>query len=216
MLEAPTFWSLLEKRAEATPDALVMVDDCHATGIVGPQGRGTPALHDVVDRIDLVTSTLGKALGGAMGGFIAGRQLVVDLLRQRARPYLFSNALSPALVGGARAAIRIVETGDHLRTQLDANANQFRSAMTTAGFELSGQDHPIIPVMIGDAEQATAMATRLGELGIYVTAFSYPVVPRDQARIRAQMNATHTPDQVDQCAQAFIQAATELNLPGVT
>ena len=194
-------------------DALVMVDDCHATGIIGPEGRGTPALHGVADRVDIVTSTLGKALGGAMGGFIAARQPVVDLLRQRARPYLFSNALSPALVGGARAAIRLARDSDHLRAQLLANAARFRHQMTEAGFRLTGEGHPIIPVMIGDAQMATAMASRLGELGIYVTAFSYPVVPRGEARIRTQMNAAHTTEQVDQCVQSFIQAAAELDLP---
>jgi glycine C-acetyltransferase len=132
-------------------EALVMVDDCHATGFIGPGGRGTPALHGVSDRVDIVTSTLGKAVGGGMGGFVAARQNIVDLLRQRARPYLFSNALAPALLGGARQALRLVADGDGLRERLVGNATRFRAAMTAAGFTLSGEGHPIIPVMIGDA-----------------------------------------------------------------
>jgi glycine C-acetyltransferase len=187
--------------------ALVMVDDCHATGFIGPQGRGTPALHGVVDRVDIVTSTLGKALGGAMGGFVAAKEGVVDLLRQRARPYLFSNALSPALVGGARAAIRLATQGDDLREQLASNATRFRAAMTDAGFELSGEGHPIIPVMIGDAAKASDMAARLLDEGIYVTAFSYPVVPMGSARIRTQMNAAHSHDDIDRAVAAFKKVA---------
>lgn len=197
-------------------DALVMVDDCHATGVVGPQGRGTPALHGVANRVDIVTSTLGKSLGGAMGGFIAARQGVVDLLRQRARPYLFSNSLSPAMVGGARAAIRISRDGDDLRNRLESNAAQFRTEMAAHGFDLTGEGHPIIPVMTGDARVATALADRLGELGVYVTAFSFPVVPRGAARIRTQMNAAHSPDDIDRCVAAFVQAATDVGLPGVS
>ncbi len=157
--------------------ALVMVDDCHATGLIGPEGRGTPAHFGVADRVDIVTSTLGKALGGGMGGFIAARQNIIDLLRQRARPYLFSNALAPALVEGGRAGLKLAREGIALRAQLQANAARFRSAMTAAGFQLSGADHPIIPVMIGDANTAATMAERLLTRGIYVTAFSYPVVP---------------------------------------
>ncbi len=193
-------------------DALVMVDDAHATGLVGPEGRGTPALHDVVDRVDIVTSTLGKALGGGMGGFIAARRPVVDLLRQRARPYLFSNALAPGLVGGARAAIAIARAGDDLRQRLRRNSERFRSAMESAGFELSGADHPIIPVMIGDAAAAGAMSERLLELGVYVTAFSYPVVPHGTARIRTQMNAAHTDDDIDRAVDAFTTAGREQGL----
>ncbi len=187
--------------------ALVMVDDCHATGFIGPQGRGTPAFHGVVDRVDIVTSTLGKALGGAMGGFVAAKKGVVDLLRQRARPYLFSNALSPALVGGARAAIRLATQSDDLREQLASNATRFRAAMTDAGFELSGEGHPIIPVMIGDAAKANDMAARLLDEGIYVTAFSYPVVPMGSARIRTQMNAAHSHDDIDRAVAAFKKVA---------
>ncbi len=195
-----------------TYDALVMVDDCHATGFIGPDGRGTPALHDVVERVDIVTSTLGKAMGGGMGGFIAARQNVVDLLRQRARPYLFSNALAPALVGGAMESLRLVRAGDDLRRQLESNATRFRSAMTTAGFELTGEGHPIIPVMIGDAALAAEMATRLLAEGVYVTAFSYPVVPIGTARIRTQMNAAHTDAEIDRAVAAFSRVGHELGI----
>jgi len=196
--------------------ALVMVDDCHATGLVGPEGRGTPSYHGVGDRVDIVTSTLGKALGGAMGGFVAANAAVVDLLRQRGRPYLFSNALSPAHVGGARAALRLALASADRRATLHANAQRFRAAMTDAGFTLTGADHPIIPVMLGDARVAGEMASRLMELGLYVTPFSYPVVPRGQARIRTQMSAAHTDDDIDTAVAAFVQAATELGLEGGT
>jgi glycine C-acetyltransferase len=193
-----------------------MVDDAHATGIVGPGGRGTPALHDVVDRVDIVTSTLGKALGGGMGGFIAARQGVVDLLRQRARPYLFSNALAPALLGGGRAGLAHARDDDWRRAQLEANAAQFRTGMTAAGFELSGRGHPIIPVMVGDAKMAAEMSTRLLERGVYVTAFSFPVVPRGTARIRTQMNAAHSAADIDAAMEGFVAVGTELGLIGST
>lgn len=195
-------------------DALVMVDDCHATGLVGPHGRGTPALHGVSDRVDIVTSTLGKAVGGGMGGFVAARQNIVDLLRQRARPYLFSNALAPALVGGALQAIRLVADGDALRERLVANAVRFRAAMTDAGFTLSGEGHPIIPVMIGDATLAAEMAAHLLDRGIYVTAFSFPVVPRGTARIRTQMNAAHSDQDIDRAVAAFVDVGAELGIVG--
>lgn len=193
-------------------DALVMVDDAHATGFIGPGGRGTPALHDVADRVDIVTSTLGKALGGGMGGFVAARQNVIDLLRQRARPYLFSNALAPALLGGAKAGLALVRDSDQRRTQLAANAQQFRAGMEAVGFELSGSGHPIIPVMIGDAALAAEMATRLLTHGIYVTAFSFPVVPRGQARIRTQMNAAHSSEDIDRTIEAFTVVGRVLGL----
>jgi len=196
--------------------ALVMVDDCHATGFIGPDGRGTPALHDLIHRVDIVTSTLGKALGGGMGGFAASRQPIIDLLRQRARPYLFSNALAPGLMGGARAAIRLAREGDALRRQLVSNAVRFRSAMTDAGFELSGAGHPIIPVMLGDAVLATEFARRLGKRSVYVTAFSYPVVPMGTARIRTQMNAAHTEADVDRAVEAFIEVGVQLEVIGST
>ncbi len=195
-------------------EALVMVDDCHATGFIGPDGRGTPALHGVSDRVDIVTSTLGKAVGGGMGGFVAARQNIVDLLRQRARPYLFSNALAPALLGGARQALRLVAHGDALRSRLVDNAVRFRTAMTSAGFTLSGEGHPIIPVMIGDATLAGEMAARLLDRGIYVTAFSYPVVPHGTARIRTQMNAAHSNDDLDRAITAFTEVGVELGIIG--
>ncbi len=195
-------------------DALVMVDDCHATGFIGPEGRGTPALHGVVDRVDIVTSTLGKALGGGMGGFVAARQNVVDLLRQRARPYLFSNALAPALVEGARAGLVLARAGDDLRARLEANSIHFRNAMTTAGFTLEGEGHPIIPVMVGEARLAADMADRLLERGVYVTAFSFPVVPMGTARIRTQMSAAHSPEDIDRAVTAFTSVGKELGLIG--
>ncbi len=193
-------------------EALVMVDDCHATGLIGPGGRGTPALHGVAERVDIVTSTLGKALGGGMGGFIAARQNVVDLLRQRARPYLFSNALAPGLVGGAIAGLALAHDGDERRSRLEANAAHFRERMTEAGFRLSGAGHPIIPVMVGEAAPAVEMADRLLERGVYVTAFSFPVVPHGTARIRTQMNASHTPHDVDRAVDAFVAVGRELGL----
>lgn len=193
-------------------NALIMVDDCHATGFLGPQGRGSYAHHGV--EVDFVTGTFGKALGGAMGGFICAKSNVVALLKQRARPYLFSNALSPAVCGSSLEAIRIAGAaeGDALRTQLFANAARYRAAMTEAGFTLLPGEHPIIPVMLGDAKLAQDMAARMLELGVYVIGFSFPVVPRGQARIRTQMSAAHTFDQIDQTVAAFITAGTELGV----
>lgn len=196
-------------------DALIMVDDCHATGFLGPQGRGSYAYHGV--EVDFVTGTFGKALGGAMGGFICANANVVALLKQRARPYLFSNALSPAVCGSSLEAIRIAagSEGDALREQLTANAARYRGAMTEAGFTLQPGEHPIIPVMLGDAKLAQDMAARLLELGVYVIGFSFPVVPRGQARIRTQMSAAHTFEQIDQVVAAFTQAGKELGvIPG--
>ena len=193
-------------------DALVMVDDCHATGFVGPGGRGTPALHGVSDRVDIITSTLGKALGGGMGGFVAARQPVIDLLRQRARPYLFSNALAPALVGGALAGLELIERGEELRLRLAENAEYFREAMTPLGFRLEGEGHPIIPVMLGDAELAGRFASRLLEEGVYATAFSYPVVPQGSARIRTQMNAAHSFFDLNAAVDAFEKVGRELGV----
>lgn len=193
-------------------NALIMVDDCHATGFLGPKGKGSYA-HAGVE-VDFVTGTFGKALGGAMGGFICARSNVVALLKQRARPYLFSNALSPAVCGSSLEAIRIAGAaeGDALRTQLFANAARYRAAMTEAGFTLLPGEHPIIPVMLGDAKLAQDMAARMLELGVYVIGFSFPVVPRGQARIRTQMSAAHTFDQIDQTVAAFITAGTELGV----
>ena len=192
--------------------ALVMVDDCHATGFIGPEGRGTPALHGVAERVDIVTSTLGKALGGGMGGFVAARREIVDLLRQRARPYLFSNAVAPALIAGASVAVDLARRGDELRARLVANAEHFRTQMTAAGFELLGAGHPIIPVLLGDAVLAQEFSARLLRRDVYVTAFSYPVVPRGTARIRTQMSAAHTTEQLDRAIEAFVETGRELEV----
>ena len=193
-------------------DALIMVDDCHATGFLGPKGRGSYAHHGV--EVDFVTGTFGKALGGAMGGFICARKAVVDLLKQRARPYLFSNALAPAVCGSSLEAIRIAQgdEGDALRSQLTANAARYRAAMTEAGFDLLAGEHPIIPVMLGDAKLAQTLAARLLELGVYVIGFSFPVVPRGAARIRTQMSAAHSFDHIDQTVAAFTTAGRELGV----
>ena len=204
---------LAEIRALAdTYDALIMVDDCHATGFMGDKGRGSYA-HCGVE-VDFVTGTFGKALGGAMGGFICATSPVVALLKQRARPYLFSNALSPAVCGSSLEAIRIAagDEGDTLRQQLFANAARYRVAMTEAGFDLLPGEHPIIPVMLGDARLAQDMAARMLELGVYVIGFSFPVVPRGAARIRTQMSAAHTFDQIDQVVEAFKTAGKELGV----
>ncbi|MEZ5755671.1 MAG: glycine C-acetyltransferase [Paracoccaceae bacterium] len=181
--------------------ALVMVDDCHATGFMGPGGRGTPAHFGV--KVDILTGTLGKALGGALGGYIAGPQAVVDLLRQRARPYLFSNALPPAVVGAALAALDIVEAADDLRAQLFENARYWRAGLEDAGFRLLPGEHPIVPVMLGDAKLAQGMAAELGQRGVHVAGFFFPVVPQGQARIRTQMNARLTRDDLDFALEAF-------------
>jgi glycine C-acetyltransferase len=184
--------------------AMVMVDDCHATGFTGPKGAGTPARAGV--QVDILTGTLGKALGGALGGYIAGPQPVIDLLRQRARPYLFSNALPPAVVGAALAALDIVETADDLRQRLTENATNWRKGLTAAGFTLLPGEHPIIPVMLGDAKLAQAMAADLNQRGVHVAPFFFPVVPKGQARIRTQMNAALTQQDLDFALDAFTQA----------
>jgi glycine C-acetyltransferase len=196
---------LPEIRALAdTYGALVMVDDCHATGFTGPQGRGTPARAGVA--VDLLTGTLGKALGGALGGYIAGPQPVIDLLRQRARPYLFSNALPPAVVGAALAALDIVEHADDLRAQLATNADYWRAGLTDVGFTLLPGSHPIIPVILGDAKLAQAMAADLYTRGVHVAPFFFPVVPKGAARIRTQMNAALTRQDLDFALDAFTMA----------
>tara|TARA_R110001592_G_scaffold38612_3_gene127316 strand:- start:1477 stop:2196 length:720 start_codon:yes stop_codon:yes gene_type:complete len=181
--------------------ALVMVDDCHATGFMGPKGAGTPA-HFNVD-VDILTGTLGKALGGAIGGYIAGPQAVIDLLRQRARPYLFSNSLPPSIVMAGIKALELIERGDDLRTQLFENAQYWRDGLTKLGFDLLPGEHPIIPVMLGEARLAQDMATCLFEEGVYVSGFFFPVVPRGKARIRTQMNAALTRDELDRALVAF-------------
>lgn len=188
-------------------DAQVMVDDCHATGFMGPQGRGTPAHAGVT--VDILTGTLGKAIGGALGGYIAGPQAVVDLMRQRARPYLFSNALPPMIVAAALAALDIVEQGDALRASLFSNAEHWREGLTDVGFDLLPGEHPIIPVMLYDAPKAQAMAARLFDLGVYVSGFFFPVVPKGRARIRTQMNARLTPADLDTALAAFTQVGRD-------
>jgi glycine C-acetyltransferase len=195
-------------------DALVMVDDCHATGFLGPKGRGSAAWNGVEGRIDILTGTYGKALGGAMGGFICCRREVALLLRQRARPYLFSNALAPSICGASQEAIRIAngEEGDALRARLFDNAARFRAGMSAAGFTLQPGEHPIIPVMLGDARLAQDMAARLLERGVYVIGFSFPVVPRGAARIRTQMSAAHTPGHIDRAVEAFSAVGRELGV----
>lgn len=188
-------------------DAQVMVDDCHATGFMGPHGRGTPAHAGVT--VDILTGTLGKALGGALGGYIAGPQAVVDLMRQRARPYLFSNALPPMIVAAALAALDIVEAGDDLRASLFTNAHHWRKGLTDAGFDLLPGEHPIIPVMLYDAPKAQAMAARLFDLGVYVSGFFFPVVPKGRARIRTQMNARVMQTDLSTALAAFAEAGRD-------
>jgi len=191
-------------------DAMVMVDDSHAVGFVGEHGRGTPELHGVADRVDVVTGTLGKALGGASGGYASGRQEIVDLLRQRSRPYLFSNSVAPAIVAASLVVLDILDESDDLRVKLRENTAFFRHRMTALGFDVLPGDHPIVPVMLGDATLAGRMAELLLQKGVYVIGFSYPVVPIGKARIRAQMSAAHTRDGLERAATAFDQARAEL------
>lgn len=193
-------------------DAIVMVDDSHAVGFVGPTGRGTPEHWGVTDRVDIVTGTLGKALGGASGGYTSGRAEIIAWLRQRSRPYLFSNSLAPVIAATTMRALRLLEESADLRRRLEDNARSFRSQMEAAGFLLTGADHPIIPVVLGDAVVATEMSAGLLERGIYVVGFSFPVVPRGQARIRTQMSAAHTPEHVDLAVEAFVEVGRELGV----
>jgi glycine C-acetyltransferase len=205
------FARLAEIRALADRfDALIMVDDCHATGFIGPQGRGTP--HRAGVKVDILTGTLGKALSGSAGGYIAASQPIVDLMRQRARPYLFSNALPPPIVAAGIRAIDMAEQGDDLRAHLFDNAKRFRAGMSKAGFSLLAGEHPIIPVMLGEAKLAQDMAAKLYEKGIYVTGFFFPVVPKGQARIRTQMSAAHSPQDIDKAIAAFTEAGRELGV----
>jgi glycine C-acetyltransferase len=191
-------------------NAAVMVDDSHATGVLGPGGRGTPEHLGVLDRVDIITSTLGKALGGAAGGFTCARSEIVELLRQRSRPYLFSNSLPPVIVMAAMKALELVAGSGELRNRLHSNARQLRAALESAGLKLRPGNHPILPVMLGDAALASKMADKLLERDIYVIGFSYPVVPQGQARIRIQLSAAHTPEQLDKAAKAFAEVAKEL------
>jgi len=191
--------------------AMVMVDDSHAVGFVGARGRGTPELHGVSDRVDVVTGTLGKALGGASGGYTSGRREIIDLLRQRSRPYLFSNSVAPAVAGASLKVLDLLESGDDLRARLRENTAWFRDRMTGLGFDILPGDHPIVPVMIGDAARATQMADRLLEKGIYVIGFSYPVVPVGKARIRTQVSAAHSRDDLQAAATAFAAVRAEMS-----
>ncbi len=193
-------------------DALVMVDDSHAVGFVGEHGRGTPEYCGVIDRVDIITGTLGKALGGASGGYTSGKKEVVEWLRQRSRPYLFSNSVAPSIVNASIKVLEMLSDGDALRKQLWDNAAYFREKMEAAGFTCAGKDHAIIPVMLGDAKLASMMADKLLAEGIYVTGFSFPVVPKGQARIRTQMSAAHTREQLDKAIDAFTRIGKELGV----
>lgn len=184
-------------------DALVMVDDSHATGFVGKTGRGTPEYHDVMDRVDVITSTLGKAMGGASGGFTSGRQYIVDMLRQRSRPYLFSNSLPPPIVLAATTAFRLIDESSELRDRLNENTRYFRTGMTAAGFDIVPGTHPIVPIMLGDAKLAQGIASDMMQEGVYVIGFSFPVVPKGKARIRVQVSAAHEKEHLDRAITGF-------------
>lgn len=193
-------------------NALVMVDDCHGVGFMGKTGRGSPEHCEVLSRIDILTGTLGKALGGASGGYTSGKHEIIAMLRQRSRPYLFSNTLAPAIVAASLSVLDLIENGAHLRKTLEDNSRYFREKMTALGFSLAGNNHPIIPVMIGEAKLAQVFATRLQDLGIYVVGFCYPVVPHGKARIRTQMSAAHTTEDLDSAISAFEQVGKELGV----
>ena len=193
-------------------DALVMVDDCHATGFLGESGRGSHEYCGVMGRVDIITGTLGKAMGGASGGYTSGKKEVVEWLRQRSRPYLFSNSVAPPIVAASLKVFEMMKHGDELRAQLWRNAEHFRTRMEEAGFTLAGKDHAIIPVMLGDARTASNMADKLLSKGIYVIGFSYPVVPKGQARIRTQMSAGHSIEHVDKAVDAFIEVGKEMGV----
>lgn len=193
-------------------DALLMVDDSHGVGVLGAKGRGSHEHHGLLGRIDILAGTLGKALGGASGGYTAGRRELVEWLRQRSRPYLFSNALAPAVVAASLRVLDLLEDGDDLRQRLRGNSRYFREQMQDAGFTLAGAEHPIIPVLIGDAHLASRMAARLLEEGVFVVAFSFPVVPKGQARIRTQMSAAHNREQLDAAVVAFARVGRELGV----
>ena len=192
-------------------DALVMVDDSHAVGFTGPTGRGTPELFGVTDRVDVLTGTLGKALGGASGGYTSGRAEIVEMLRQRSRPYLFSNSLAPSITSAALAALELLESSGELLLRLRANTELFRRRMTEEGFDLLPGEHPIIPVMVGDAAKAGRIADLLLEQGVYVVGFSYPVVPHGKARIRTQMSAAHSIEDIHRAVDAFVKARSMMD-----
>ena len=191
-------------------NALVVVDDSHATGFVGDTGRGTAEYCGVQGRVDIITGTFGKALGGASGGFTSGRKEIIDLLRQRSRPYLFSNTVAPAICGATLKVLEMIENDTSLRDKVMENARYFRSEMEKNGFDLAGKDHAIIPVMLYDAVLSQKVAEKMLEKGIYVTGFFYPVVPKDKARIRTQMSAAHSKEDIDKCVQAFVECKKEL------
>ena len=193
-------------------DALVMVDDSHAVGFVGENGKGTPEYCNVLDRVDIITGTLGKALGGASGGYTSGKKEIVEWLRQRSRPYLFSNSLAPSIVTASIKVLEMLENGGELRAKLWSNAKYFREQMEAAGFTCAGKDHAIIPVMLGDAKVASLMADKLLDEGIYVTGFSFPVVPKGQARIRTQISAAHSKEQLDTAIAAFTRIGKEIGV----
>ena len=193
-------------------DALVMVDDSHSTGFIGATGRGTPEYHGVMDRVDIITSTFGKALGGASGGFTSGRQEIIDILRQRSRPYLFSNTLAPGIAAAVFKALETLSSSTELRDRLERNTTYFREGMTNAGFKINPGDHPIVPIMLGDAKVAVKMADRMLTEGVYVIAFSYPVVPKDKARIRVQISAALTTAELDTAIAAFSKVGKELGV----
>lgn len=194
--------------------AVVMVDDSHAVGLIGAGGKGTPELAGVSERVDIYTGTFGKALGGAAGGYVSGRKEIVEILRQKARPYLFSNSLAPAVVAGSLEAIKIARSGEavKLREKLHANAKRFRIGMAEAGFTLLEGEHPIIPVMLGDAVVAANLAKAMFNNGVYVTAFSFPVVPKEKARIRVQLSASHSEQDIDKCIEAFKSSRSETSI----
>lgn len=193
-------------------NAMVMVDDSHAVGFVGANGRGSHEYCEVMGRVDIMTGTLGKALGGASGGYTSAKKEIVDWLRQRSRPYLFSNSLAPSIVSASIRVIEMLQQGSDLRTRLEENSQYFREKMTDAGFTMGGADHAIVPVMLGDAKLASEMADKMLERGIYVVGFSFPVVPKGAARIRTQMSSAHTKEQLDKAIDAFIAVGKELNI----
>ena len=193
-------------------NAMVMVDDCHATGFIGKTGRGTHEYNNVMGRVDILTGTLGKALGGAMGGYTSGKKEIIEMLRQRSRPYLFSNSLSPAIVGASLEVFKLLNGSTELRDTLESNTTYFRKGILEAGLDIKEGDSPIVPVMLYDAKLSQIFANKLLEKGIYAIGFFYPVVPKDQARIRVQISAAHTMDQLDKAIKAFKEVATELDV----